>query len=479
MKREAMKGVKWFVAALMITAIIVIPACSDDEEGVSNKYVNEWIYVNMDYFYYWTDDLPTYQKSSTDPEDYFNSLLSTEDRFSWIDNNFDKLIKSLSGINKEAGYEYKLYQRPGTNDVIAQVMYIKEGSLIETQNKDLKRGDIITHINDTKMTVDNYGKLLGKTSSNHKITYTRPTNGIEVAKGTLSLTTAEFAENPHFMHKIIETGGHKIGYYVYNFFAVGPNDNSDIYNDEMDAIFAEFKSAGITDLIVDLRYNSGGAEDATINLASLIGANIDNTMLFTKRQFNEQLQAEILATPTLGPNYINKKFITKTENVGALLNNDRVYILTSNRTASASELLINGLKPYMDVFLIGNVTVGKNVGSFTLTDDENPDNKWGMQPIVVKSFNSLDQSDYSEGFQPNILELDNDLQLVPIGDEDEPMLDLAIGHITGGGARRDQGIRKQFEESIGTSADFNHGYNLIIDGKPLTKFFKSTQPALQ
>lgn len=479
MKRGVM-NFKWLAAVMMVAVMIVVPACSEDEGGVSNKYVNEWIYVNMEYFYYWTDDLPTYHSTSTDPEDYFNSLLSTEDRFSWIDPNFNELIKSLSGINKEAGYEYKLYQRSGTNDVIAQVMYIKEGSLVETENKDLKRGDIITHINGDKMTIDNYSSLLGKTSKNHTITYTRPTDGAEVAMGTLSLTVAEYAENPHFMHKVIETGGHKIGYYVYNFFAVGPNDNSDTYNDEMDAIFAEFKSAGITDLVVDLRYNSGGAEDATINLASLIGANIDNTMLFTKRQFNEQLQADILATPSLGTNYINKKFVTKTENVGALLNNDRVYILTSNRTASASELLINGLKPYMDVFLIGNVTVGKNVGSFTLTDEDNPNNKWGMQPIVVKSFNSLDQSDYSEGFQPNILELDNDLNLLPIGDEDELLLSLAIGHITGSEARRDQSARKQFDESIGNSADFKRGgYNLFIDGKPLKRFIKPSQPELK
>ncbi|MFM7851365.1 MAG: S41 family peptidase, partial [Flammeovirgaceae bacterium] len=172
---------------------------------------------------------------------------------------------------------------------------------------------------------------------------------------------------------------------------------------------------GITDLVVDLRFNSGGAEAATVNLASLIGKGVDNTKVFAKRQYNANLTQQILNDPNYGAAFLSTKFVNKTQNIGNMLRNGRVYILTGPRTASASELLINGLKPYMDVYLIGSTTYGKNVGSISIYEQNDPKNTWGMQPIVVKSFNSLDQSNYSNGFTPNIKDDDNGV-LAPLGD---------------------------------------------------------------
>lgn len=124
-------------------------------------------------------------------------------------------------------------------------------------------------------------------------------------------------------------------------------------------------------------------------------------------------------------------FKSKTQNLGNTLTGNKVYILTSNRTASASELIINGLKPFMDVFLIGDLTTGKNVGSIALEDEENPQNKYGLLPIVSQSFNSLDKSDYSTGFTPNITLKESSERLLPIGDTNELLLRTAISQITG------------------------------------------------
>lgn len=479
MKRVAMINVRKTLAGLVLGALIAFPACNDDDNSAGgNKYVNNWIYDNMELYYLWNTELPNSPNKSQAPDEFFNSLLSEQDRFSWIQEDYLELLNSLQGVNKEAGYEFKLYlESEGSENVIAQVMYIKAGSLVETEGKDLMRGDVITHINGERMTTANYQELLEEISEAYTIQYMRPTGTSMADKGTLALNTSEFAENPNFMSKIIDAGdGHKIGYYVYNFFATGPTSTSNQYNTEMDAIFSEFKSETITDLIVDLRYNSGGAEGATINLASLIGDNIDNTITFTRRQYNNDLQAALINDPNYGYDFLIKKFTTKTANVGPLLNNGRVYILTSGRTASASELLINGLKPHMDVFLIGDVTVGKNVGSISIYEDNDPKNTWGMQPIVVKSYNSANQSNYSEGFIPNISNFDNDLDLKPIGDEDEILLSLAINHITGGSAGRSNlNARRGELETLGTSADFKRGgYNLVIDDERLKSFFKSS-----
>src|SRR5690606_22852325 len=113
-------------------------------------------------------------------------------------------------------------------------------------------------------------------------------------------------------------------------------------------------------------------------------------------------------------------------NLGNTLTGNRLYVLTSSGTASASELIINGLKPYMDVFLIGDVTYGKNVGSIAIEDEENPENKYGLLPIVTQSFNSLDESDYSTGFTPNIPINENTERLRMLGDVNEIMLRTAL-----------------------------------------------------
>ena len=85
----------------------------------------------------------------------------------------------------------------------------------------------------------------------------------------------------------------------------------------------------------------------------------------------------------------------------------------------------------MDVFLIGDTTYGKNVGSIAIEDEDNPDNNYGLLPIVTQSFNSLDQSEYSNGFAPNIEVNENTEVLVELGDINEIMLRTAIENITG------------------------------------------------
>ncbi|MDC1234619.1 S41 family peptidase, partial [Cyclobacteriaceae bacterium] len=126
------------------------------------------------------------------------------------------------------------------------------------------------------------------------------------------------------------------------------------------------------------------------------------------------------------------------------LNIERVYILVSNRSASASELLIAGLLPYMEVRIIGDQTVGKNEGSRTLYDSPqsdftekdrnlNSNHTYAIQPIISKLANSLDFSDYSTGFLPDIEAKETDyLEFMrPLGADDELLLSIAIDEITG------------------------------------------------
>jgi carboxyl-terminal processing protease len=459
MNRKISQIVRW---TLLFVSVFIISCDKDDPSPNNNYYVNSWIKQNMDDWYYWNSTLPATQPSKTmTPDAYFESLLNDADRFSWIQDNYQELLNSLKGVSQEAGYEFVLYKESETSDnVIAQVVYIKPNS--PAAGTSLKRGDVITLVNNQQITVDNYRQVLADLEEQHTITF----EALDVASEsfgepqTVTLNVVEYSENPNFLSTVIEVNDRKIGYFVYNFFASGPDNESKVYDEETESVFANFKSQGITDLVLDLRYNSGGSETSAKNLASLIGNNIGSDKVFVRKEYNPTIEEAIVAE--YGEEFLTSKFADMTANVGSVLTDNRVYILTSSRTASASELIINSLKPYMDVFIIGNTTYGKNVGSISIFEENDPKNTWGMQPIVVKVFNSLDQSDYSDGFQPNILDKDNSLYIKPLGESDEALLKHAIDEITGASGGRIAATNAR--QMVGHSLDLKRrGFSLIID----------------
>jgi carboxyl-terminal processing protease len=463
MRRKSF-SLKWLL--LVILGLSTFTACNDDEPVTGNNYVNNWIYDNMDFWYYWNSQLPKKSGTSANPSVFFENLLNAQDRFSIIHDDYEELLNSLSGISKEAGYEFLLYlESEGSTNVIAQIIYIKPGS--PAASTALKRGDYITHVNNTRITTSNYRDLLDQMGENHSITY-KAVNTVDKTFGAptnLSLQTVEVEENPNFFYTVFDHGEKKIGYYVYHFFAPGIGEGEE-YNNQMNQIFDYFKAQSITDLIVDFRYNGGGYVSSSIHLASLLGKNIDATKVFTKREYNSDVTSYFKLTEQ----DLVEKFTNQPSNIGNQLAGN-LYILTSTRTASASELVINGLRPFMTVTLIGDKTVGKNVGSIPIYDESNlAKNRWIMLPIVVKSFNSANQSNYSTGFIPDFT-VEEGAILYPYGSDDDPLLSAAISQITGGSGRT--AIREpisRFGALLGTSRELRKGglKNPLIDNSLTT-----------
>lgn len=410
-------------------------SCKDDEidpvdpesELSLEEEINNWIFETMDIYYYWRLNMGTPIAATSDPSDYFESLLYTPtDRFSVIYPDYQELTNSLQGISLDPGYEFRLYRIPDSDNVYAEVLYVKENS--PASSTGLKRGDAIVAINGTQITITNYRELLGQAETTHTISPRRYNEEAEayVTISDISITPVQFSEDPNFLDTVYTVGSDKIGYVVYNFFAPGISSNPEKYDKEMDAVFAKMKAENINNLVLDLRYNGGGYVTSSINLASLIGPGVTSSDIFSKTKYNAFLMENVE-----GLSSDKRNFLNKAENLGNTLSGNRLYVLTSSGTASASELIINGLRPYMDVFLIGDVTYGKNVGSIAIEDEENPDNAYGLLPIISQSFNSLDESDYSKGFVPNIIAIENTEILKPLGDVNELLLRTAIQEITG------------------------------------------------
>ncbi|WP_100627567.1 S41 family peptidase [Algoriphagus formosus] len=419
--------------AIYLIAFIALGACNSEDQNPppvdpgSEVAVNRWIQEVMDQVYFWLDDMRTPVAETSAPEDYFESLLfRPTDRFSAIYPDYQELINSLNGVTLESGYEFILFRESQNSDnVIAEITYIKKNS--PAASAGLRRGDIIRTINGQQMTVENFRDVLEDISSTHTVNFLRFNEETEAFEdqGDVELNAVQLAEDPNFLDTIYTIDNQKIGYVVYHFFAPGPGSGSTAYDQEMDAIFAKFKAESINHLIVDFRYNGGGFVSSAVNLASLIAPGVTQNDIFSKTKYNSFLSGfddfQNVQTP----------FRTKAQNLGNILSGNRVYILTSSRTASASELIINGLRPYMDVFLIGDVTTGKNVGSIPFEDEENPQNTYGILPIVTQSANSQDESDYTNGFTPNISAREVEERLRPFGDINEQLLRTAISEITG------------------------------------------------
>ncbi|MDR1666446.1 MAG: hypothetical protein LBS03_01945 [Bacteroidales bacterium] len=482
---------KYLKTVVMATAwAVTFLSCNkDSDNGNNNQAVNDWILDNMSLYYLWEKHLPARTDKSLSPDAYFESLLYKDDRFSWIQDNYIELINLLAGVVKEAGYDYGLRRMSNSEtDVIGYITYVKPGS--PAQQAGLQRGDLFRTVNGQQLTIHNYGTLTDEMGANHTLRLIKQ-DGESIEK---TLTVVEYKENPILLDTIYTREDKKIGYLVYNFFASDNNDGTMRYDKQLNEVFGRFIEEGVNELILDLRYNSGGSLLSSITLAGMI-SNCTSQDLFSIEQFND------IWSPYLREAYIeeygkahaddyNKDYfmdsITRKNNGKKVeevpirhLGVERLYVLTSYRTASASELLINALNPYLNnnIILIGDVTVGKNVGSLTFYEEnavKQQTNKWGMQPIVVKIANKDGYSDYGQGFTPDV-EVDElaEGSLKPLGDTEELMLKTALDHIAGAIIP----TRKSLErwKNIGSSADRVKARGNIIIRQEETLLYKKKE----
>ncbi len=498
------KSLLYIIALLALASCVKEPATGPDsgDDSESTVAANEWIDKYLSDWYLWREDMTGKTRDyDLGYNEFFESLLSrsparndgypTGDTYHYYSRVFrDEVIKVKSGAisvnasetpEKDFGFDFSFpvpwFINKGTmtasRRVYCMVLYVVPGS---TADGKLKRGDMIFTINGQDITYENifslYPLLLpesqtGQQAGQVTVRVIRPTligrindtnepvYDYESISPTITLAPQSKDPNPVLLSKVLTAAnGDKIGYLAYQRFVSGfPEFTDKTYSNELKAIIAGWKGQNVKEVILDLRYNGGGDTNVAWLLTSMLAPAAESGRLMMTEKRNSLVKSRYYGGSDyvlnfLPVNQMNASVFGTT--AGANLDLERLYVLSSERTASSSELVMGCLKGVgVQVINIGARTTGKNVGADYLSNEYRPSVvtdkgifKFGgksyqftLAPITFICYNARgDLYVPDEGFSPDYEIYEEDrVDLMPdLGEEDEPMLSLALHHIDNG-----------------------------------------------
>ena len=378
--------------------------------------LDTWMYDLMQQHYLWYQAMPSYNEVNpfAEPASFLAEVKASNDAYSFVD--------TVEAVPAPIyGFDYSLVRSQQVDTAYnALVTYVIPNSPAEQAG--LKRGDYIVQVNGENVNSNNTALLQNGgevTLCVVPLARDEETGSMVWTEDTLELhltSAAAMENNPFYLYKVIDHGGTKVGYLVYNEFETGPNNSDLSYMEQMLQIFYEFKLQGVTEFVLDLRYNQGGMVSCAQMLATLLAPANCLGQEFAHFVFNNKRQ-DLNYTLNLQPEYAVFN-----------LNLNRLFIISGQYTASASEMIINGLRPYMTVNLLGTRTIGKNVA---MTQIDSPYG-FTIYPVTATVYNKNGESDYSGGFAPEYVI--SELNYYPwgeLGDENELLLRNALQWMDG------------------------------------------------
>lgn len=460
--------------------VLFLQSCDKDDSLriPSNLEIQDFVWKGLNLYYYWQEESPdladnrfatqsqlnTFLTGYPQPEVLFEHLLvdRTTDRFSVIFSDYQQLEDILQGTAKSNGVEYALYETSaGSESVFGFVRYILPNS--DASVKPIQRGDIFYAVNGTPLTKSNYSGLLK--ANTYTLNMADYDGGNITPNGeSVALVKSDYSENPVYYTDVYTYDDKKIGYLMYNGFYAG-------YESQLNQAFGQLQSQGVTHLILDLRYNSGGSVATATRLASMITGQF-NGEVFARQEWNQKITDYFNEN---NPESLINRFTNAIGNGSAInsLNLQQLYVITSRSSASASELIINSLRAYIPVTIIGRTTSGKNVGSVTLYDSpgfgsqgRNPNHRYAMQPIVLKITDKNGNGEYADGIAPDVNLAENVANAGVIGDAEEPLLAAAIAQILSNGRFMPQQPERTFTDFKNTKDMRPFGSDMYLEKLP-------------
>lgn len=368
------------------------------------------VYAYSQDIYLWSDNLPTaaiFKPLSYPTADSIMRKVRTyspfvngryQDRWSFVidKKTWDNVV---SGNSSDTGAEYGFV---GDADLRVKLVYSQSSA----GKQEVKRGWKTLKINGTDATRANISQLnIELNKASQSILFEKPDGTQQTVTLTSEAYKSDYVMNP----RIFLINGNNVGYFAFDSF-LGANSGQDTQN-ELDKVFADFKAKNVTELVLDMRYNGGGYGSVSSYLGSLIAPTSAIGKVFASAVHNKKYTK-----------------YNKTDNFKNLANSlklSRVTIIVAKGTASASEELINGLKPVMNVKLIGSTTHGKPVGYYAL-----PVMNSYVFPVALKNVNSVGFDDFYQGFTVDKVQTDDLTR--DLGDPSEACLKTALDYIKTG-----------------------------------------------
>lgn len=380
------------------------------EESCSVNSQKMWVRSHLDDVYLWYKDINDVPKENyATPEKYFDALLvKSKDRFSFVANTAE--INNFQNAGLDIGYGISWVNDPLHGDSV-RIAFVEENSPAAKQG--LERGHILQKI-DGK-TLNNFSQAAfvealypQKIGVKHSFEVIPMVNPKAIV---VTLTAKEIAQNPVPMARTLTIDNKKIGYLLFN-------DHNRPASEKLVAAMNSFKTQNIDELLIDLRYNSGGFLYVAAELASMVAGSKVQNQIFSSFIYNDKYRNQ-------GSNY----YFTPVDSQGNTLpqlNLPRVFVLTGKQTCSASESLIGALSPFVDVVLIGSASsCGKPYGF--LQADHCDSTYFAIRYYTA---NALGQSTPTTGYAPRC-QVDDNLGFA-LGTSDEVMLNSSVYYMAAG-----------------------------------------------
>jgi len=367
----------------LIICLTLFGSCKKDEPvtGVTPAMARDTLYYIMKQWYYWYNLIPTVTKADyKDPYELLEAMrYKTLDRYSFVA-DYDEINAEMAGAFVGHGFRIGL-----DKDSIARIVLIYKNSPLYAEG--VRRGWIVKKINNVDLApllLDKdrtaYNNLIGASTAGVTNTFLfKKPDGTEV---TITSTKKSFTINTVISYDTLQLKSGMTGHIVFEKF-IEPSAN------ELKTAFAFFKTHNVTDLILDLRYNLGGYFDIAQQLASYIAGNGKTGNVFAKIEYSDKNTGYNRSFPFISTSYS--------------LSLPRLVVITSRMTASASESVMNGLKPYLTVVSTGDTTDGKPTGMNAWPCGK----KYWFYPVTCRIVNSLGEGDFYDGIPPDKLTSDD------------------------------------------------------------------------
>ena len=395
--------------SLLVIFASIFVSCSDDNNVLprsgNNKSAYEIIDKTMQEWYLWNENLPDISSTNySSANDYFDDLLATNDRWSYIANLDDLLAYFENGTYTGYGLGFKF----DSDNFLRVKLIFKDSPLYD---EGIRRGWKLIQINEFEIPAESNNadenRILDELDKSTSEFVFENEDG---EQKTISASQKELDQNTVLKYEVYPYQGIQVAYLAFDSF-LGKSE------EELNEAFTYFKEQNATELVLDIRYNGGGSTYISNQLASLITGNAFQNEIYSKT-FHNDLQKE---------EYDRSEVFFEQSSAYAF---NRVFVITTSSTASASEMVINGLEPYMGeekVILIGSKTHGKPVGMYVFEEEAL---NLAIVPISFSITNKDDEGGYFEGI-PVDLEISDDLSH-DFGDINESNFKAALDYIIDG-----------------------------------------------